>query len=80
MYDTTAADEPGWVVPPFEARRVDFADLGECIVGRGAEDSKGPGPQYSALIRPMARGRSDKCKIEFNSIGEANGKSYDHQG
>jgi acetylornithine deacetylase/succinyl-diaminopimelate desuccinylase-like protein len=43
MYDTTPADEPNWKVPPFEARRVsDFEDLGDCIVGRGAEDTKGP--------------------------------------
>ena len=43
MYDTTPADEPTWVVPPFEARRIsDYENLGECIVGRGAEDTKGP--------------------------------------
>jgi len=42
MYDTTPADEPTWTVPPFEARRMDFENLGECIVGRGAEDTKGP--------------------------------------
>ncbi len=43
MYDTTPADEPTWVVPPFEARRIgNYENLGECIVGRGAEDTKGP--------------------------------------
>jgi acetylornithine deacetylase/succinyl-diaminopimelate desuccinylase-like protein len=42
MYDTTPADEPGWVVDPFAAVRRDFEDFGACIVGRGAEDTKGP--------------------------------------
>lgn len=42
MYDTAIAGEPEWVVDPFEAARMDFEDLGECIVGRGAEDTKGP--------------------------------------
>src|SRR4051812_40754298 len=43
MYDTTPADEPTWVVPPFEGRRIsNYENLGECIVGRGAEDTKGP--------------------------------------
>ncbi|MGH9579097.1 MAG: M20/M25/M40 family metallo-hydrolase, partial [Terriglobales bacterium] len=42
MYDTTPTNEPTWVVPPFEARRMDYENLGECIVGRGAEDTKGP--------------------------------------
>ncbi len=42
MYDTTPADEPTWVVPPYDATRMDFENLGECIVARGAEDTKGP--------------------------------------
>jgi acetylornithine deacetylase/succinyl-diaminopimelate desuccinylase-like protein len=42
MYDTTPADEPTWVVPPFDATRMDFENFGECIVARGAEDTKGP--------------------------------------
>jgi acetylornithine deacetylase/succinyl-diaminopimelate desuccinylase-like protein len=42
MYDTTPADEPTWVVPPFDATRMDFETFGECIVARGAEDTKGP--------------------------------------
>ena len=42
MYDTTPAGEPEWVVDPFQAARLEFENLGECIVGRGAEDTKGP--------------------------------------
>jgi acetylornithine deacetylase/succinyl-diaminopimelate desuccinylase-like protein len=55
MYDTTPADEPGWVVPPFEARRMDFEDLGECIVGRGAEDTKGPVAAIFSMIESHRR-------------------------
>lgn len=50
MYDTTPADEPGWVVPPFDAVRTNFENLGECIVGRGAEDTKGPVSAVFAMI------------------------------
>ena len=28
MYDTTPATEPAWVVPPFEARRMEFENYG----------------------------------------------------
>lgn len=42
MYDTTPATEQGWIVDPFAAERRDFENYGECIVARGAEDTKGP--------------------------------------
>jgi acetylornithine deacetylase/succinyl-diaminopimelate desuccinylase-like protein len=48
MYDTTPATEPEWLVPPFDAVRMDFENFGECIVARGAEDTKGP---VSAVLR-----------------------------
>ena len=50
MYDTTPATEPAWVVPPFEARRMEFENYGECIVARGAEDTKGPVSAVFAMI------------------------------
>src|SRR5438046_6768096 len=34
MYDTVPADEPDWIVPPFEARRITIDGKGDCIVGR----------------------------------------------
>src|SRR5690606_26430022 len=42
MYDTVSADGTGWISPPFDAAIVDLDGLGECLVGRGAEDTKGP--------------------------------------
>jgi acetylornithine deacetylase/succinyl-diaminopimelate desuccinylase-like protein len=50
MYDTTPADEPGWIVPPFDAVRMDFENFGMCVVGRGAEDTKGPIAAVFAMI------------------------------
>ena len=50
MYDTTPADPDEWVSPPFEGLSVDYADLGECIVGRGAEDTKGPLAAVMAMV------------------------------
>lgn len=50
MYDTQYAGEPEWVVDPFEAVRMDFEDFGDCVVGRGAEDTKGPIAATFAMI------------------------------
>jgi acetylornithine deacetylase/succinyl-diaminopimelate desuccinylase-like protein len=41
MYDTMPADEPGWTVPPFEGRVVELSPFGQCIVARGAYNTKG---------------------------------------
>lgn len=66
MYDTTPADEPNWVVPPFEARRVaDFEGLGECIVGRGAEDTKGP---LSTMVNAVAAYRAAGVPLPCNIV------------
>ncbi|MCB1550295.1 MAG: M20/M25/M40 family metallo-hydrolase, partial [Hyphomicrobiaceae bacterium] len=50
MYDTTPADPAEWVSPPFEAVRMDYAGYGDCIVGRGAEDTKGPLASALAMV------------------------------
>ena len=55
MYDTTPADEPGWIVPPFDAVRTDFESFGECIVARGAEDTKGPVAAIFGMIESHQR-------------------------
>ena len=63
MYDTVPANEPGWQVPPLEARRFDFEDLGDCIVGRGAEDTKGP---YAAVLSAIASHRAAGVPLPVN--------------
>lgn len=66
MYDTTPADEPTWIVPPFEARRIkNYENLGECIVGRGAEDTKGP---LATLMSAVAAYRAANIPLPCNVI------------
>src|SRR5262249_51076257 len=66
MYDTVPADEPTWVVPPFEARRIrDYENLGECIVGRGAEDTKGP---LATLVSAVDAYHAAKVSLPCNVI------------
>lgn len=66
MYDTTPADEPTWVVPPFEARRIpSYENLGECIVARGAEDTKGP---VATLMNAVAAYRAANVPLPCNVI------------
>ena len=43
MYDTMPVPDPGeWISPPWKARIVDLQPFGDCIVGRGAINDKGP--------------------------------------
>ena len=63
MYDTTPADPDEWVSPPFEGRCVDYAGLGECIVGRGAEDTKGP---MAAVLAMVASHRAAGIPLPVN--------------
>jgi acetylornithine deacetylase/succinyl-diaminopimelate desuccinylase-like protein len=42
MYDTQPIDDPGWTVPPLEARLVDLDPFGQVLMARGAYNSKGP--------------------------------------
>ncbi len=66
MYDTTPADEPNWSVPPFEARRVaQFENLGDCIVGRGAEDTKGP---LTSVMNAVAAYRAAGVPLPCNLV------------
>jgi acetylornithine deacetylase/succinyl-diaminopimelate desuccinylase-like protein len=65
MYDTTPAGASGWVSPPFEARCVEFGNLGQCIVGRGAEDTKGP---MAAVLAMVASHRAANVPLPVNLI------------
>jgi acetylornithine deacetylase/succinyl-diaminopimelate desuccinylase-like protein len=65
MYDTTPADPAEWVSPPFEGLCVDYAELGECIVGRGAEDTKGP---MAATLAMIASHRAAGVALPVNLI------------
>jgi len=41
MYDVQPAEEPNWVSPPFAAETHNLPGIGECIIARGAVNSKG---------------------------------------
>jgi acetylornithine deacetylase/succinyl-diaminopimelate desuccinylase-like protein len=41
MYDVQPAEEPTWVSPPFAAETHYLPGIGECIIARGAVNSKG---------------------------------------
>jgi acetylornithine deacetylase/succinyl-diaminopimelate desuccinylase-like protein len=41
MYDTQPVDNPGWTVPPLEGRVVNLPPFGDCLVARGAINTKG---------------------------------------
>ncbi|MBN2123058.1 MAG: M20/M25/M40 family metallo-hydrolase [Deltaproteobacteria bacterium] len=41
MYDVQPAEETGWMSPPFNATLHNLPGLGECVVARGAVNSKG---------------------------------------
>lgn len=41
MYDTQPVDDPGWDVPPLEGKVIDIPPFGDCLVARGAINTKG---------------------------------------
>ena len=41
MYDVQPAEETSWISPPFAAEVHDLPNMGECVVARGAVNSKG---------------------------------------
>lgn len=41
MYDTQPIDDPGWTVPPLEGKVVNLPPFGDCLVARGAINTKG---------------------------------------
>jgi acetylornithine deacetylase/succinyl-diaminopimelate desuccinylase-like protein len=41
MYDVQPAEEEGWISPPFEARVISLPRFGDCVIARGAVNSKG---------------------------------------
>jgi acetylornithine deacetylase/succinyl-diaminopimelate desuccinylase-like protein len=41
MYDVQPAEEPNWISPPFASEIHELPRLGECVIARGAVNSKG---------------------------------------
>ncbi len=59
MYDVKQVDPSEWSSPPFEAALIDKPNLGKCLVGRGAVNSKGP---ESALLFALSAIKSCREK------------------
>lgn len=55
MYDVMPTDEDGWTAPPFGAEIHDLPGLGECIVCRGAVNTKGPLAAFFTAMRAVRR-------------------------
>ena len=53
MYDVMPAQEPGWIVEPWSAEVRDFLDLGPCVIGRGAVNTKGPLAAFLATLEAI---------------------------
>lgn len=53
MYDVMPAEEPEWIVPPFAGEVHTMRGVGDCLLGRGAENSKGPLAGIIYTIRSM---------------------------
>lgn len=65
MYDVMPADEPGWIVGPWDAEIRDFGGLGPCILNRGAVNTKGP---LAAFLCTLEAIRQVDGKLPVNLI------------
>ncbi|MBN1573364.1 MAG: M20/M25/M40 family metallo-hydrolase [Deltaproteobacteria bacterium] len=64
MYDVQPAEENNWISPPFAAEVHNLPGLGECIVARGAVNSKGALCGLFNVLRTM----NDLGEIPLNII------------
>ncbi len=72
MYDTVAImPDEEWISPPMEGQIVDMPDLGRCIVGRGAVNTKGPlGAFVNTVEAIMATTGTLPVNLKFIAEGE----------
>lgn len=55
MYDVMPADEPGWIAPPFSAEVHELEGIGQCIINRGAANTKGPLAGFFTSMRAIQK-------------------------
>jgi len=70
MYDVQPAEESNWISPPFEAKIHTLPNLGECIVARGAVNSKGALCGVFNVLRMINRMGDLPLNIIFTIEGE----------
>jgi acetylornithine deacetylase/succinyl-diaminopimelate desuccinylase-like protein len=71
MYDVKQVDPSEWSSPPFDAALIDKPNLGKCLVGRGAVNSKGP---ESALLFALSAIKAAGQKPPVNFVFVAEGE------
>jgi acetylornithine deacetylase/succinyl-diaminopimelate desuccinylase-like protein len=70
MYDVQPADEPAWISPPFAAEIQDLPGLGECIIARGAVNSKGALCGLFNTLKTMEEADGIPLNLIFTIEGE----------
>jgi len=70
MYDVQPADEPTWMSPPFAAEIHTLSGLGECVVARGATNSKGALCGLFNTLKTMAETDEIPLNLIFTIEGE----------
>lgn len=71
MYDVQPVAGESWLVPPFDATVMAFEGYGECVVGRGIMNSKGPLAGTFSAIESLQRALGElPVNIKFVVEGE----------
>jgi len=70
MYDVQPADEPTWTNPPFAAEIHTLPGLGECVIARGATNSKGALCGLFNTLKTMAETDEIPLNLIFTIEGE----------
>ena len=65
MYDVLPAEEEDWISDPWMAKIHPFRDYGDCIIGRGAVNTKGP---TAAFFRALMAYRKLREKLPVNLV------------
>jgi acetylornithine deacetylase/succinyl-diaminopimelate desuccinylase-like protein len=70
MYDVQPADESNWKSPPFAAEMHVLPGLGECVVARGAVNSKGALCGVFNVLKTLSRNGGIPLNLIFTIEGE----------
>jgi acetylornithine deacetylase/succinyl-diaminopimelate desuccinylase-like protein len=70
MYDVQPAEESDWISPPFDAEIHNLPGIGECVVARGAVNSKGALCGLFNTLKTMAMTDGIPLNLIFTIEGE----------
>lgn len=70
MYDVMPATDSGWDIPPFSGGVVQWPELGEVYVARGAENNKGPLAGMLMAVKNLLDADLLNVNLEFILEGE----------